>query len=207
MAEAEDDLSAIVHSDPRTLGDRTPIVLDCELALLGTLLRSDVVEQAASVLAAVADEDFADPWVRRAVGLCRRVVADGVVPVASVLLARLSSEQGQRQHQLMRVLLVDAWFAGPPPEAAWSLALAVLESSYRRAARCWADRVRQASDGPLDVLRQVVRDDDLVRAVWRRLVRARRTVRRVTPVPDPVPGAAARRGGSSARSVWQARPA
>lgn len=37
MAEARGDLPAIVHSDPQSLSDRTPIVLDCEHALLGTL--------------------------------------------------------------------------------------------------------------------------------------------------------------------------
>ena len=70
----------------------------------GALLRSNTVQEAVDVLAAVADEDFADPWVRQAVALCRRVVGDGVVPAASVLLARLSHEHGLHQHRLMRVL-------------------------------------------------------------------------------------------------------
>lgn len=181
MAEVSDDLPAMVHADPRSPGDRTPIVLDCEHALLGTLLRSDTVEQAATVLAAVADDDFANPWVRHAVALCRQVVDDGVVPAPSVLLARFSTEQGRHQHQLMCVLLVDAWFAGPPPIAGWALALAVLESSYRRAARCWADRIRQASEGPLDVLAQVTTQDGAVLAVRRRFIRARRRTTRFTP--------------------------
>jgi len=94
MAGLEDDLPAIVHTDPRSPGDLTPIVVDCEHALLGALLRSETVQEAVDVLAAVADEDFADPWV---------------------LLARLSLERGLHQHRLMRVLLVDAWWAGPPP--------------------------------------------------------------------------------------------
>jgi hypothetical protein len=52
------------------------------------------------------------------------------------LLARLTTEQGVHQYQLMADLLVAAWWAGPPPIAAWSLVVAVLEASYRRAARC-----------------------------------------------------------------------
>jgi hypothetical protein len=63
VTDVEEDLPAIVHTDPRSPGDLTSIVLDCEYALLGTLLRADTVEQAASVLAAVADEDFANCWL------------------------------------------------------------------------------------------------------------------------------------------------
>jgi hypothetical protein len=204
MAGIGDDIPAIVHTDPRSPGDRTPIVLDCEHALLGALLRSDTVHDAAVVLAAVADEDFANPWVRQAVALCRRVVDDGVVPAASVLLARLSLDQGLHQHQVMRVLLVDAWWAGPPPITAWPLVVAVLESSYRRATRCWADRVRQASDGPLDVLVEVVRDYAPARAVWRRLARAHRTTSRTTASRDTSPTARARRRDTSSSSVREA---
>jgi hypothetical protein len=204
MAGLEDDLPAIVHTDPRSPGDLTPIVVDCEHALLGALLRSETVQEAVDVLAAVADEDFADPWVRQAVALCRRVVDDGVVPAASVLLARLSLEQGLHQHRLMRVLLVDAWWAGPPPITAWPLVVAVLESSYRRATRCWADRVRQASDGPLDVLAEVVRDYAPARTVWRRLTSAHRTTQRATASRNTSPVARARRRDGSTTSVREA---
>jgi hypothetical protein len=207
VTDVEEDLPAIVHTDPRSPGDLTPIVLDCEYALLGALLRADTVEQAASVLAAVADEDFANPWVQRAIVLTRVVVGEGVVPAASVLLARLTTEQGVHQYQLMGDLLVAAWWAGPPPIAAWSLVVAVLEASYRRAARCWADRVRQASDGPLDVLVAVLSDYVPVRAAWRRLTTARRTTRRTaTAVPARITYRARRIGASDA-SVGQAWPA
>jgi hypothetical protein len=204
MAGVEDDLPAIVHTDPRSPGDLTPVVVDCEHALLGALLRSETVQDAVGVLAAVADEDFADPWVRQAVALCRRVAGDGVVPVASVLLARLSLERGLHQHRLMRVLLVDAWWAGPPPITAWPLVVAVLESSYRRAARCWADRVRQASDGPLDVLAEVVRDYAPVRTVWRRLTTAHRTTQRMTASRSTSPMVRAWRRDGSTTSVREA---
>jgi hypothetical protein len=205
VADVEEDPAAIVHACPCSPGDRTPIVLDCEYALLGALLRSETVEQAAVVLAAVADEDFAHPWVRRAIGLARGVVGEGVVPAASVLLARQTSQDGQHQYQLMVGLLVDAWFGGPPPIAAWSLVVAVLEGSYRRAARCWADRVRQASDGPLDVLVQVVSDYAPVRAVWRRLTSAHRTTRRRTGSGNTSP--VVRRRNTSTSSVREAQPA
>ena len=204
MAGVGEDLPAMVHTDPRSPGDVTPIVLDCEHALLGALLRSDTVQDAADVLAAVADEDFADPWVRQAVSLCRRVVGDGVVPAASVLLARLSLEHGLHQHRLMRVLLVEAWWAGPPPITAWPLVVAVLESSYRRAARCWADRVRQASDGPLDVLVEVVRDYAPARTVWRRLTRAHRTTQRTTASRNAPPIDRGRRWDRSTVSAREA---
>jgi hypothetical protein len=65
MAEVEPELSAIAHTDPRSHGDRTPVVLDCEYALLGALLQSETTEQAVTVLGAVADEDFANPWFGR----------------------------------------------------------------------------------------------------------------------------------------------
>lgn len=208
MADVEEDPAAIVHACPCSPGDRTPIVLDCEYALLGALLRSETVEQAAWVLAAVADEDFAHPWVRRAIGLARGVVGEGVVPAASVLLARLTTEEGRHQYQLMVGLLVDAWFGGPPPIAAWSLVVAVLEGSYRRAARCFADRVRQASDGPLDILAQVLGDSVAVRAAWRRLITARRTTRRTGATGIAAPPDRARRAAStSGGSVRHARSA
>jgi hypothetical protein len=206
VTAVEEGLPPIVHTNPRSPGDRTPVVLSCEHALLGALLRCEVVEQAATVLAAVADEDFANPFVRRAVALCRRVVADGSVPVASVLLARLSTEQGRHHYQLMSVLLVDAWWAGPPPIVAWPLVVAVLEASYRRAAVCWADRVRQAAEGPVDVLTEVLGDYRPVRMVWRRLTSARRAIRRsTTAAPNNAAPTTPRTG--TLRSIWDTRPA
>lgn len=197
MAKGVDDPAAIVHACPCSPGDPTPIVLDCELALLGALLRSYSVEQAMVVLTAVADEDFENPWIRRAIALARGAVDDGAVPVASVLLARLTTAEGRHQYQVMARLLVDAWFAGPPPIVAWPLVVAVLEGSYRRAVRCWADRVRQASTGPLDVVDQVRRDDHAVRAAWRRLSIASRPSRRRPTTGTVAPIAQAGRAGDA----------
>src|SRR5262245_34553897 len=94
MTTIPDEPPVIAHSDPCTPGDRTPVVLDAEHALLGALLRAGSVAEAASVLGAVGDEDFADPFVRQAVRLAREVVGAGAVPVPSVLLARLTTWQG-----------------------------------------------------------------------------------------------------------------
>lgn len=208
MTDVEEDSSAIAHACPYCPGDRTPIVLDCEFALLGALLRSESVKQAATVLAAVADEDFAHRSVRRAIELARGAVGEGVVPAASVLLARLTTEEGRHHYQLMVGLLIDAWRAGPPPIAAWSLVVAVLEGSYRRAARCWADRVRQASAEPLDLLAQVLGDSVAVRAAWRRLITAHRSMRRRETTGTAAATDRARHAGStSAGSAMHARPA
>lgn len=201
MAERVDDPAAIVHGCPCSPGDPTPIVLDCELALLGALLRSDAVEQAMVVLSAVADEDFENPFVRRAIALAREAVDEGAVPVASVLLARLTTAEGRHHYQVMALMLVDAWFAGPPPIVAWPLVVAVLEGSYRRAVRCWADRVRQASTGPLDVLDQVRRDDRAVRAAWRRLSTAARPIQRSAATGTVASIARAGRAGGSSEGT------
>lgn len=165
---------AIAHADPRSHGDRTPVVLDCEHALLGTLLRAETVSEAAGVLAAVADDDFANPWIREAVRLGRAAVADGVLPVPSVLLARLTTERGAHSYKIMAGLLVDAWWAGPPTIVAWPLVVAVLEAAYRRAARRWSDRLRQASDEcPLADLDTALADHTELHAVQRRHAAAR----------------------------------
>ncbi len=170
---------AIGHTNPRNPGDRTPVVLDTEHALLGALLRAQTVADAASVLVAVADEDFADPFVRQAIGLARATVANGVLPVPSVLLARMTTQHGTHQWKVMALLFVDAWWAGPPAIAAWPLVLAVLEAAYRRATRRWADRIRQASEEPLDILARVLDDRAEVDAVARRLPAARNGTARV----------------------------
>lgn len=174
MTAVDDTPPAIAHTDPGTLGNPTPVVLDCEYGLLGALLRSESVEQATEVLAMVTEADFADPKVGYAVALARAVITDGFLPVPSVLLARLNTEHGVHRYKLMAVLLIDAWWAGPPPIAAWPLVLAVLENAYRRTARRWAQRVLQASDGPLDVLADVVRDTTEMRTARRRLTAAQR---------------------------------
>jgi hypothetical protein len=169
---------AIAHTNPRSHGDRTPVVLDCEHALLGTLLRAQTVTEAAGVLAAVADDDFANPWIREAVRLARAAVADEVLPIPSVLLARLTTERGAHHYKLMAGLLVDAWWAGPPTIVAWPLVIAVLEAAYRRAAQRWSDRVRQASDeGPLADLDIVLADHTELHAIQRRHAAARQEQR------------------------------
>jgi hypothetical protein len=190
VTDVDDTPPAIAHTDPSSPGDLTPVVLDCEYGLLGAVLRSDSVEQVADVLAMVTEHDFADPKVGYAVALARAVVADGFLPAPSVLLARLSTEHGAHRYQLMAMLLVDAWWAGPPPLAAWPLVLAVLEAAYRRTARRWAQRVLQAIDGPLDVLAEVVRDTTEMRTARRRLTAAQRgsTPNRSTTIaPHPAP--------------------
>jgi hypothetical protein len=208
VRNVDEDPPAIAHSDPRSLGDRTPVVLDCEHALLGTLLRAGTVDQAASVLAAVADADFADPRIRDAVALVRAVVREGVLPAPSVLLARLTTERGTHHYKLMALLFVDAWHAGPPAIVAWPLVLAVLEASYRRAARRWADRLRQASDGPLDVLTQILSDNTDARAAWRRLATARRRTATLRTTSSAARTETSRRGGSSSPDpAWRARSA
>jgi hypothetical protein len=118
----------------------------------------------------------------------------------------LTTEQGRHQYQLMAMLLVDAWWAGPPPVAAGALTVAVLEASYRRAARCWADRIRQASDGPMDVLTDVLADYAPMRAAWRRLTSARRTIRRMRATSSTASTARARQTGD-AHSLWKAQSA
>jgi hypothetical protein len=175
----EEGPPTIARTDPRSPGDLTPVVLDCEYALLGVVLRADRVEQAAWVLAAVIDDDVADPWIRDALALARVVVGEGLLPAPSVLLARLTTNEGTHRYRRMALLFVDAWWAGPPPIAAWPLVVAVLEASYRRAARRWATRVRQACDGPLDVLVQILGDSTEVRTAWRRLTAARRGITRI----------------------------
>src|ERR1041385_4152899 len=90
VTDVDDTPPAIAHADPRSLGDPTPVVLDCEYGLLGAVLRSESLQQAADVLAMVTEHDFADPKVGYAVALARAVLADGFLPAPSVLLARLN---------------------------------------------------------------------------------------------------------------------
>jgi hypothetical protein len=163
-----EQLPDIARPDPRSV-DPTPLVLSHEHAFLGCVLRCPTAAHADNLLARVANEDFADPFVRGAIEFVRMIVADGEAPHPAAVLVYAARLLGEHQRQLLGRLMFDSWLAAPPSHGEHLYTVAVLEASYRRAGVQYAQRVQQAADGPLDLYERILGDREAIRAVWARL--------------------------------------
>ena len=143
------------HLDTTAPQGQVPAALAPEPALLACLLNADQ-PTAATILAAIHDEDVADPALRGVLAVARRVVASGAPPQPVLVLAdaRARGELSTATEVRDGALLLADLAAEVTVVAAWRHYLtAVVQDAVRRRALEAGTRIAQAAEGaPLDTL-------------------------------------------------------
>lgn len=161
---------AIAQPDPEDV-HQVPIALDPAAELVGCLLQS-TPDQAAEVLAFVADDDPTSMLAQLAIGIIRHLIGRGLSTNPAAVLAHARTAgiaASAEQQQLLAHYLVDCYQAAPWQGNARFIGAAVIEAAYRRAGIEYAQAVTQASEERgLAEYEQVLGDRDRLRDLWRR---------------------------------------
>jgi hypothetical protein len=164
------DTGAIAQPAPEDV-HQVPITLDPAAELVGCLLQS-TRDQAAEVLAFVADDDTTDACASQALSLIRDLIGRGLSTNPAAVLAHARTiglaarEDAQKR---LAIYLVDCYQAAAGPGNAWFVAAAVVETAYRRAGLEYAQAITQAAEERgLAEYEQVLGDRDRLRDLWRR---------------------------------------
>lgn len=161
----------IARADPRTTSSG-PAILSASTEFVGCLLNMNPAD-ITPLLELVHDEDLDGQIEQHALALIRDLVAHGVTPTCSTVLAHARTQGiSEPNLQLLTDRLIDAHFYSAVPNAAW-LAGVVLEQAYRRAGIEYAIRITQAAEERgLAEFEQELGDRSALGDLWRRHRRA-----------------------------------
>jgi hypothetical protein len=157
----------IVRADPLT-SSANPAILNPSTEFVGCLLNLSPA-QITPLLDLVHDEDLDGQVEQHALALIRDLVARGVTPTCSTVLAHARTTGINTPNlQLLTDRLIDAHFYSAVPNAAW-LAGVVLEQAYRRAGIEYAIRITQAAEERgLAEFEQEIGNREALRDLWHR---------------------------------------
>lgn len=161
---------AIAQPSPEDV-HQVPIALDPAAELVGCLLQS-TPDQAAEILAFVADDDPTSMVAQISLSLIRHLIGRGLStnPAAVLVHARTTGTAASaEQQQILAHYLIDCYQAAPWPGNGRFIGAAVVEAAYRRAGIEYAQAVTQAAEERgLAEYEQVLGDRDRLRDLWRR---------------------------------------